>query len=197
VDSDDGRWDQQFSEESDAEQSVHSHSDVDHPSEADHHPSKADEQPAVQTPKSRKRTVSKLLSKEELSESRAAMEKTGVVYLSRIPPGMSPTKIRQLLSAYKSRVLRIFLSPESMAVYTRRLKSGGSKKRQFTEGWVEFEDKKVAKKVAEMLNAQQIGGKKGSRWYDDLWNIKYLPKFKWHHLTEQIGIIFLVCATNL
>ena len=38
------------------------------------------------------------------------------------------------------------------------------------------------------MNAQRIGTKKGDFWYDDLWCIKYLAKFKWHHLTEQIGM---------
>ena len=38
-----------------------------------------------------------------------------------------------------------------------------------------------------MLNAQPIGGKKGSRWRDDIWTLKYLPKFKWNMLTEQVG----------
>lgn len=38
-----------------------------------------------------------------------------------------------------------------------------------------------------MLNAEPIGGKKGSRWRDDVWTLKYLPRFKWHMLTEQIG----------
>jgi len=38
-----------------------------------------------------------------------------------------------------------------------------------------------------MLNAQPIGGKKGTRWRDDVWTLKYLPKFKWHALTEQVG----------
>ena len=51
----------------------------------------------------------------------------------------------------------------------------------------QFKDKRVARSVAEMLNAQPIGGKKGSRWRDDVWTMKYLPKFKWHMLTEQIG----------
>lgn len=39
-----------------------------------------------------------------------------------------------------------------------------------------------------MLNAQPIGGKKGTRWRDDVWTMKYLPKFKWHMLTEQVGM---------
>jgi ESF2/ABP1 family protein len=34
----------------------------------------------------------------------------------------------------------------------------------FTEAWVEFSDKSVAKTVASMLNAEVIGGKKGDRW---------------------------------
>ena len=130
---------------------------------------------------------SAVLASDKVSETRATIAKSGVIYLSRIPPRLSPTKIRQLLSPYGSTILRIFLAPESTAEYSRRVKSGGSKRRQFTEGWVEFQDKKVANKVAGLLNAQRIGTKKGDFWYDDLWCIKYLPKFKWHHLTEQIG----------
>jgi len=30
-----------------------------------------------------------------------------------------------------------------------------------------------------------VGGKKRSYYHDDIWNIKYLKGFKWHHLTEQ------------
>lgn len=68
-----------------------------------------------------------------------------------------------------------------------RKKYTSTKKAHFTEGWVEFKDKKVARQVAEMLNAQAIGGKKGTRWHDDVWTMKYLPRFKWNMLTEQIG----------
>jgi ESF2/ABP1 family protein len=38
-----------------------------------------------------------------------------------------------------------------------------------------------------MLNGKQIGGKKRSAYFYDLWNLKYLPKFKWDHLTEEIA----------
>jgi ESF2/ABP1 family protein len=129
-----------------------------------------------------------VLSHERMLESQAALAKTGVIYLSWIPPRLSPTRLRQLLSPFGSPVLRIFLAPESPAVYNRRVKFGGSRKKHFSEGWVEFEDKTVAKKVAKLLNAERIGSKKGDVLYDDLWCIKYLPKFKWHHLTEQRGI---------
>jgi hypothetical protein len=139
----------------------------------------------------------KVLRESELADSQSAIAKTGVVYVSRIPPRLNPQKIRQLLAPFGSPVLRVFLAPESTEKYTRRTKAGGSKRKRFTEGWVEFEDKKVAKRVAENLNAERTGQKKGDFLYDDLWCLKYLPKFKWHHLTEQIGIPSLFLVTNL
>lgn len=47
----------------------------------------------------------------------------------------------------------------------------------FTEGWVEFKSKRVAKKVAAMLNNQHIDMRKKSKFYDYIWNIKYLPRY--------------------
>lgn len=41
--------------------------------------------------------------------------------------------------------------------------------KNFTEGWVEFADKRVAKRTALMLNSNRIGGKRRSAYYDDLW----------------------------
>lgn len=40
--------------------------------------------------------------------------------------------------------------------------------------------------MAESLNNTQIGGKKRSKFHDDIWNIRYLKGFKWHHLTEKL-----------
>lgn len=59
---------------------------------------------------------------------------------------------------------------------------GKTKKRKkvcaksFTEGWIEFESKKVAKYVASSLNNTQISTRKKSKFYDVIWNIKYLPR---------------------
>ncbi len=61
------------------------------------------------------------------------------------------------------------------------------KNRRFTEGWVEFQDKSIAKVVARSLNNRQIGGKKRCPWHEELWNIKYLPKFRWGHLNERLA----------
>ncbi|KAK9362740.1 hypothetical protein V1504DRAFT_417864 [Lipomyces starkeyi] len=126
------------------------------------------------------------LSTTELEDNRAKIEKSGVVYLSRIPPYMKPAKVRQILSRF-GELDRVFLAPEDPKSYARRVRFGGNKKRNFVEGWVEFKDKKKAKLAASTLNGNIIGGRKGSYYYDDILNIKYLPKFKWHHLTEQIA----------
>lgn len=59
--------------------------------------------------------------------------------------------------------------------------------RSFTDGWVEFVNKKDAKHACELLNAKTIGGKKGSYYHDDVWNLLYLKGFKWNNLTAQIS----------
>lgn len=114
--------------------------------------------------------------------------RSGVVYISRIPPYMKPHTVKHFLSPYApSGVGRIFLTPESQDVRKSRVRAGGNKKRNFTDGWVEFISKKEAKIAVETLNARIIGGKKGGYYYDDVWNLKYLKGFKWRHLTEQIA----------
>ncbi|KAK1700050.1 RNA recognition domain-containing protein [Colletotrichum godetiae] len=129
--------------------------------------------------------VSKPLTKKNLVATEEAIKKSGVVYISRIPPFMKPQKLRSLLEPY-GKVNRIFLAPEDPTAHTRRVKAGGNKKKLYTEGWVEFMRKKDAKAVCELLNARTIGGKKGSYYHDDIWTLKYLKGFKWRHLTEQI-----------
>merc|ERR1711942_620412 len=47
--------------------------------------------------------------------------------------------------------------------------------------------KKIAKFVAESLNSNPVGGKRRSKAHDELWNIKYLPRFKWIHLSERLA----------
>ncbi|KAK4052565.1 RNA-binding ATPase activator esf2 [Microbotryomycetes sp. JL221] len=117
----------------------------------------------------------------------------GLVYLSRIPPGMGPPKVKHLLSAY-GEVGRIYLNRADKDQSTSTSLKGKKRQREkhqehkFSEGWVEFLDKRVARSVAEMLNANTIGGKKGSRWRDDVWTMKYLPRFRWDMLSEQVAL---------
>jgi len=130
--------------------------------------------------------VVKPLTPEALAAFQAAQEKAGVVYISRIPPGMQPTKVRHLMSQY-GEVGRVYLQKEDAKRAYLRRKYTSTKKPHYTEGWVEFKDKKIARSVAGMLNAQPVGGKKGTRWREDVWTLKYLPKFKWRMLTEQVA----------
>lgn len=130
--------------------------------------------------------ISKPLTKKNLVATQAAVKRSGVVYISRVPPFMKPTKLRSLLEPY-GEINRIFLSPEDPASHTKRVRNGGNKKRSFTDGWVEFVSKAAAKRACELLNAQIIGGKKGTYYHDDVWNLLYLKGFKWNNLTEQIA----------
>lgn len=59
--------------------------------------------------------------------------------------------------------------------------------RKFVEGWVEFERKHVAKKVARLLTNTRVSDRKKSKQYDHIWNIKYLKNFKWAHLHERLA----------
>ncbi|KAF9480788.1 hypothetical protein BDN70DRAFT_804642 [Pholiota conissans] len=138
----------------------------------------------------------KPLTPEALAAFKAAQDRAGVIYISRIPPGMRPAKVRHLMGNYGA-VGRVYLQQEDAKRAYLRRKFTSTKKVHYTEGWVEFKDKKVARSVAEMLNAQPIGGKKGSRWRDDIWTMKYLPKFKWYMLTEQVAHETAVHAAKL
>ncbi|GAA6060419.1 hypothetical protein JCM10212_002187 [Sporobolomyces blumeae] len=116
----------------------------------------------------------------------------GLIYLSRIPPGMGPGKVKHLLSSF-GEVGRIYLARADAGKDQANLKKKYKQKERhqshnFKEGWVEFLDKRVARSVADMLNAQTIGGKKSDRWHDDVWTMKYLPRFRWDQLSEQVAL---------
>lgn len=117
--------------------------------------------------------------------ARVASHRTQL-YLSRVPPFMKPEKVKHLLGQYGD-IHRIYLVPEDKTSHKKRVAAGGNRKPSYTEGWIEFEDKKVAKQVAAALNTRQIGGRKRDYYHDDIWNLKYLKGFKWDHLTEKIA----------
>lgn len=114
-------------------------------------------------------------------------QKKGVCYLSRVPPFMNADKLRMLLDP-RFELGKIYLEPEAEHITNTRRKTGGNRKVNFIEGWIEFLSKKEAKLAALALNGQLIGGKKrNNKYHDDTWNIKYLKGFKWHHLTEKLA----------
>ena len=127
------------------------------------------------------------LSSSSLASFSAEMAATGLIYFSRLPPHMKPHKLRQLLAQY-GHILRVYLTPEHQSLTHRRRSttaSSSSAAKRYTDGWVEFADKRIAKAVAVTLNGTTMGGRKRSYWYDDVWSCKYLKGFKWQHLTER------------
>lgn len=90
---------------------------------------------------------------------------------------MNPSNARLLLSKY-GEIDRIYFEPEK---YRRGVPYA------YKEGWVEFKKKRVAKMVANTLNGQTISAKKKSPFAEAIWTMKYLHRFKWHHLNEQVA----------
>eukprot|EP00095_Tigriopus_kingsejongensis_P000619 maker-scaffold275_size226830-snap-gene-0.24 protein:Tk00619 transcript:maker-scaffold275_size226830-snap-gene-0.24-mRNA-1 annotation:"activator of basal transcription 1" len=94
--------------------------------------------------------------------------------------GYNVTRTTEFFSAY-GQIGRVFLQPDQAE------KSKEKVALRFTEGWIEFMSKRVAKDVAENVNCTPVGGKKKAQTHDIIWNIKYLPRFKWSHLTERLN----------
>lgn len=99
--------------------------------------------------------------------------KTGVVYLSSLPPYLKPMALKTMLVQRGfGPITKVFLTP---AVHsTSGSGKRNNKRKTYSDGWVEFESKKTAKICAETLNANIVGGKKGGWYHDDIWNMKYL-----------------------
>ncbi|XP_021552515.1 activator of basal transcription 1 isoform X2 [Neomonachus schauinslandi] len=106
----------------------------------------------------------------------------GIVYLGHLPPRFRPLHVRNLLSAY-GEVGRVFFQPEAAAGGKERSKYS----KDYTEGWVEFRDKRVAKRVAASLHNTPMGARRRSPFRYDLWNLKYLHRFTWSHLSEHLA----------
>lgn len=123
---------------------------------------------------------------EESAEYTEKLAKRGVLYMSRVPPYMKPNKARAIFEQY-GEVTRLYLEEEDKTLRKRRKAAGGNASKQFSEGWVEYADKAVAKQVAASLNNTPMGGKKGDFYHDDIWNLKYLRNFQWDNLTEKFA----------
>ncbi|KAL4939295.1 hypothetical protein BDV06DRAFT_199210 [Aspergillus oleicola] len=136
------------------------------------------------TSKSEKKKTSKPLDTDKL-KSKPKKNKTGVVYLSSLPPYLKPFALKSLLEARGfGPITKVFLSPEVRPSSAPKRRS--NKRKTYSDGWVEFASKKTAKICAESMNASIVGGKKGGWYHDDVLNLKYLKNFKWADLTEQI-----------
>lgn len=103
--------------------------------------------------------------------------KFGIVYLSYVPVGLNVKLLKEIFSEF-GEVGRVYL----------KLEQSSKKLRTYSEGWVEFKKKRVAKQVAKTLNGTPLQyGRKRGKMNGQIWSIKYLHRFKWAHLTEQLA----------
>ncbi|OSX79850.1 hypothetical protein BU14_0070s0025 [Porphyra umbilicalis] len=143
--------------------------------------------PAVaDTPASPPTPAAKRPSRALPSEYAEDTARRGVVYLSRVPPGLKPAALRELLTPFGT-VERIYLRPEGSAARSARTRGGGSRRSRFTDGWVEFSRARAARRTADLLNGAPMGAKKRSPFHDDLWTLRYLRGFRWADLTDADG----------
>ncbi|XP_061841492.1 activator of basal transcription 1 [Nerophis lumbriciformis] len=119
----------------------------------------------------------------------------GILYLGHIPPRFRPKHLRNMMSVY-GEIGRVFLQPEDGEVKKRKRKAG-SRRCDFTEGWVEFRDKRVAKRVAASLHNTPMATRKRQTFTSDLWCIKYLHRFQWTHLSERLAYEQMVLKQRL
>lgn len=206
--SDDGGYDSEAAEESkgrtvkrrrkdiirgtddEDEESDIDHSDEDEDPKPKSKPSKTsddDEDPEHDHPDTDPKTKrqQKPLDKTKLARKAALAstkkQKTGVIYLSSLPPYLKPSALKTLLTQRGfSPITKVFLTPSPPS------KRRSNKRKTYTDGWVEFASKRTAKICAETLNATIVGGKKGGWYHDDVWNMKFLRGFKWQDLMEQM-----------
>ena len=117
-----------------------------------------------------------------VEELREKIRRSGVLYMSRVPIGMRIIDIRKLLDDYG--IQRCYFVP-----YKKKLQNvDGRRVQAYKEGWIEFEDKIYAKLAEYQLNGKPIGGNKKCIYRDELWNLKYLHKFKWNDLVESMTL---------
>mmetsp|Transcript_13697 Transcript_13697/g.27996 ORF Transcript_13697/g.27996 Transcript_13697/m.27996 type:complete len:241 (+) Transcript_13697:80-802(+) len=125
--------------------------------------------------------------KERLDEAVSYAEKLskrGVIYISRVPPKMTVSKVKTLLSQL-GEVTRLYLEEEDKSVRKRRKRAGGSSSKRYVCGWVEFPSRSLASNIADSIHQTPLE-RKGPH-CDDLWSVKYLKGFKWEMLTEKVA----------
>jgi ESF2/ABP1 family protein len=112
------------------------------------------------------------------------LSKRGVMYISRLPPKMTVSKVKTLLS-HLGTVTRLYLEEEDKTVRKRRKRAGGSSSKRYVCGWAEFPSRSQASNIAESIHQTQMERKGPHR--DDLWSVRYLRGFKWEMLTEKVA----------
>jgi ESF2/ABP1 family protein len=66
----------------------------------------------------------------------------------------------------------VFISTRDLSLPEDDVQKKRERGPKYTEGWIEFKSKRDAKLIAKQLNNQQVGGRRRTPWYDEIWNIK-------------------------
>jgi ESF2/ABP1 family protein len=142
------------------------------PGEDGSNPEDDEEDEEVVKPKKKKKIHKLTLTETENFNEK--LRRRGVIYIARIPPRMTPTKIKSLLSDF-GEVTRVYLVEEDATVRKRRKKEyGSSGGKRYIEGWVEFASKRKAKHVARSLNNTPISNQKRNPHYGKRKRSNYL-----------------------
>merc|ERR1719499_2467865 len=79
------------------------------------------------------------------------------------------------------------MKPEEDGVAKARQKHKKDSRKRYTKAWIGFADKRVAKAFVNYCNGETMKGKRRSRFYHDIWCLKYLKGFRWTHLKEELA----------
>lgn len=134
--------------------------------------------------------VARDTKKAKRKKKKKRANESSVVYVSRIPPGMDVGALRARLSRLGT-LGRVWLQPEDKVKVAERRNLGGRRQVGFTDGWVEFNRRKEAKKAVALLNGNPMNStKRGGRWGSDLWVLKLLPRdYSWQTLVAETGVV--------
>lgn len=117
-------------------------------------------------------------------------KRTGIVFISRVPPTMQPHEVRTLLAPFGT-IGRVYLAPDARATRGAAapppLAGDGRHGRvRYAEGWVEFARRTAAKKAVAALNGMPVAASKKSRLYGEQWSLRLLPAdYTWSQLSAQ------------
>jgi hypothetical protein len=128
--------------------------------------------------------LSKAAMKSKASKA-TTKTKRGIVYLSRVPPGLDVGIVRSILGRVGP-LDRVWLRAEGKEFVAARRSLGGRRRAGYTDGWVEFLRTADADSAVELLNGQPMtGATRRGRFQNDLWCLRLLPGFNWDDLVNE------------
>lgn len=109
-----------------------------------------------------------------------------LIELSPVKPGT----VRSIFEKF-GKINRVYLAPEDAQVRARRLQQGQNRKKNFSEGWLEYMKKADAKAAVDTLNGTTLAAvgmaKKGSYYRDDIWRYGILALLAFPSLVKQFS----------